>query len=72
MISWAVPLIPLLLLVGCGSKVTETEVTQLPEVNIDNCLPDKVAALRTQDQREQMSSLCLRSASFTESETRQW
>jgi entry exclusion lipoprotein TrbK len=72
MTRWVVPLITLLLIAGCGSKVAETEVTQLPEVNTENCLPEKVAELKTQAAREKFSGLCLRQSRFKASEDRAW
>jgi entry exclusion lipoprotein TrbK len=72
MINWAVPLLPLLLIAGCESNVSDAEVSQIPEANGENCLPEKVAELRTQDLRERMSSLCLRESNFNATEPRQW
>ena len=72
MTNWVVPLLSLLLIAGCGSNVSDAEVSQMPEVNTENCLLEKISELPTQDQRERMSSLCLRSSKFKESEPRQW
>jgi entry exclusion lipoprotein TrbK len=72
MTSWVVPLLSLLMIAGCESNVSDAEVSQIPEANGGNCLPEKVAELRTQDQRERMSSLCLRRSNFKASERRQW
>lgn len=72
MTSWVVPLLSLLLIAGCESNISDAEVSQMPEVNSENCVPQKVAELRTQDQRERMSSLCLRRSNVKASDSRQW
>lgn len=72
MTSWVVPLLMLLLIAGCGSNGAETAVAQMPEVNPRNCLPENIAKLPTKEQKERMSSLCLRQSNFKASEPREW
>ena len=62
----------LILLSGCESKESEVSEKQLPEVNDQNCLPERIAKVTPDDAREQFASLCLRRSTFKPSEKKGW
>jgi entry exclusion lipoprotein TrbK len=60
----------LVVLVGCESK--GSEVSELPEVNDENCLHENMKKMTPGETRNEFASLCLRRFNFKPSERKEW
>ena len=69
--SWQIALVALsiMALPGCSKS---SEGSKLPELNAENCSPERIADIKNDSARRDFSSKCLRLGKLSPSQKKEW